>query len=80
MANSPPTESAYVTRMTVGGAVNHRDCKSETMEVRYSKTRGTIYLPNGVVLKKLKGGHKGGVMKGQYECQDTGDTYNVMTR
>ena len=64
----------------MGGAVNHRDCTSKKMEVQFSKTRTTVYLPNGIVLKKVKGGHKGGVMKGQYECQDTGDMYDIMVR
>lgn len=80
MPKPPKYESAFVTRVTVGGSVGHRECTRETMDVRFSKTRRTVYLPNGVVLRKLKGGHKGGVMKGQYECQETGDTYNVMVR
>lgn len=80
MAAGRNTETALVSRRTVGGAVNHRDCTSEEMEVRFSKTRTTVYLPDGTVLKKVKGGHKGGVMKGQYEAEDSGDMYDIMIR
>ena len=71
---------AVVIRRTVNGGVVHGSEFSRRMVVRFSKTRGHCYLPDGTVLRRVKGGHKGGVMKGQYEDVDDGDMYDVMER
>ena len=71
-------EKVVVTRRTKDGAVRYRGFSSETLEVRFSKTRNHVYLPDGRVLRKVKGGHKGGVMAGQYEGVEDGDMYDIM--
>jgi hypothetical protein len=50
------------------------------MRVRFSKTRAHCYLENGTVLRRVKGGHKGGTMKGQFEGVEDGDVYDVMIK
>ena len=74
----PKTERARVTRNSENGAVRNGGFSTVELDVRFSKTRTHVYLPDGRVLRKVKGGHKGGVMKGQYEGVEDGDMYDVV--
>lgn len=72
MGNRPTTAS--VCRLTIDGRRHYPWHSSERLEVRFSKTRSTCYLPNGTALKKIRGGRGGG----NYE-DDSGDVYRVWT-
>jgi hypothetical protein len=76
MADTEQWVDAVVSRKTVSKRVTRG--LSRNMRVRFSKTGVHCYLEDGTVLRKVKGGHKGGIMKGQYEGVDDGDMYDVM--
>ena len=66
---------ASVCRLTVGGKRFYPWHSSVRVVVRFSKTRGQCTLPDGTVLKKIKGGRNGG----NYEGDVDGDVYRVWT-
>ena len=67
---------AHVVRLTVEGRTFYPWYSAERVEVRRSKTRAHIYLPDGTTLRKVKGGGCGG----NYACVETGDVYRVSTK
>ena len=64
---------ASVCRLTVGGERFYPWESSTRLTVRFSKTRTHCYLPDGTILRRIKGGAGGG----NFEEVHTGDIYRV---
>ena len=65
--------TANVARLTVSLRRFYPWHTSELIEVRFTKSRVHCHLPDGTVLKKIKGGRGGG----NYEAVEGGDIYRV---
>ena len=74
-SNDKALVEAKVCRLTVDGRKFYPWHSSSRVAVRFSRTRTHCYLPDGTVLKKVKGGRLGG----NYEAVEGGDIYRVWT-
>jgi hypothetical protein len=72
--NKKPVE-ACVCRLTVHGRRFYPWRSSSRIAVLFSKTRTHCYLPDGTVLRKVKGG----LLGGNYAAVEGGDIYRVWT-
>jgi hypothetical protein len=62
-----------VCRLSVDGRRFYPWHSKERADVRWSKTRNSLRLPDGIVLRRVKGGINGG----NFVCSATGDVYRV---
>jgi len=67
--------TVHVTRLTVSHRRFYPGQSLGRLEVRFTKSRVHCPLPDGTVLKKIKGGRGGG----NYEATVGGDIYRIST-
>ncbi len=70
---SSQTREVSVCRLTVDGRRHYPWHTSDRLTVRFSKTGGQCTLPDGTLLKKIKGG----IGSGNFMGVENGDVYRV---
>lgn len=72
-ARDSQTREVSICRLTVDGERFYPWYSSNRLTVTFSKTGSSCTLPDGTVLKKVKGGRGGG----NFEGANDGDVYRV---